>query len=117
MSKPIGGKERSPNKPVNPARLSFWRIWFFAQDVESHKSPPVAPLRIVRHGTDLALIGIRQFPQAKNRRMPFKTGMDHWKGGLLRKPDRAKAGYWIRIAAKGGHQEAMMMAKLHGVDF
>ena len=47
----------------------------------------------------------------------YEKGMRCWKGGIFARPNKEEARKWIRTAALGGHLDAQMMARMHGIDF
>jgi len=47
----------------------------------------------------------------------YEKGMKCWHGGVFSKPNKEEAKKWLQMAAKAGHVDAQMMAKMHGISY
>ena len=54
---------------------------------------------------------------SREANVAYEKGMNYWKGGMFSRSNKEKAEKYIRLAAQGGHLEAQMMARMHGIEF
>lgn len=47
----------------------------------------------------------------------YRKAMKSWRRTSPGSPQREESIAWLRIAARGGHPDAQMMAKMHQIDF